>query len=148
MKQASLASVLIMHHHLAPEDIVPMPSSIHNASRPPSFKDEKPTVEEVEVAQPKTRDWNDRDTALDVDAHPGFWGKVFKQNPSKQFMDDVVEMNKTELNANDVKRIERRIYVGLPPCFRLLGANLRRLVAHHAMPGYLLRGTSSLVQRR
>ena len=117
MKQASLASVLIMHHHLEPEDIVPMPSSIHNASRPPSFKDEKPTVEEVEVAQPKTRDWNDRDTALDVDAHPGFWGKVFKQNPSKQFMDDVVEMNKTELNAKDVKRIERRIDVGLPPCF-------------------------------
>ena len=114
MKQASLASVLIMHHRLEPEDIGPMPSSIHNASRP-SFKDEKPTVEEVEVAQPKTRDWNDRDTALDVDAHPGFWGKVFKQNPSKQFMDDVVEMNKTELNAKDVKRIERRIDVGLPP---------------------------------
>ncbi|KAL1683548.1 major facilitator superfamily domain-containing protein [Schizophyllum commune] len=108
-----------MHHHLAPEDIVPVPSSIHNASRPPSFKDEKPTVEEVEVAQPKTRDWNDRDTALDVDAHPGFWGKVFKQNPSKQFMDDVVEMNKTELNAKDVKRIERRIDLLIMPCLAI-----------------------------
>ncbi|TRM57590.1 major facilitator superfamily domain-containing protein [Schizophyllum amplum] len=104
-------------HHLAPADAVPQAMDIDEARTTSSLKvAEKPTIEEVEVANPDKRDWDDRDTTLDVDAHPGFWGKLFKQNPSKQFMDDVADMNTTELNAKEVKRIERKIDLLIMPC--------------------------------